>query len=140
MEVLCSLQCDAVELEESFNLSVSVFISPTVQALAEVGESVARRFPNINPFGSLLDFRSFPNLCLAFAGNSQLTIRAALLPQNSQPGRLRSVDAIKRGKTELFSGHAAFKQLVFLTLPGLLVFHCATVLIVLSIRLGGYLG
>ena len=86
---------------------------------------------------------TFPNLVVAFAGNPQLTTKAAYFP-SAEPGPLRQQDYIQKGRHGFFAGmcsilgHANLsaigetnsKQLLLLTLPMLLAIHITTVCVI----------
>ena len=122
--------CDAVDLDGASRLAEGRFQDPGARALRGAGLALAEGFPFINPFAAVRNI-TYTNLALVYTGNSQLTTQASVA-ESVPAGNLLVKDMVKLGRRPLFSGDAAPKQLLFITLPALLTFYAATIGIALS--------
>ena len=119
-------------------LGTGTFHEPSQQSLRQVGVMMTlNRFCSLckepDPFESV-ELIAYTNVVLAFAGNSQLTSDASSITGTTSAGKLLTADLIKAGSSGLFPGYAAYKQLVWLVVPSLVLLHTLGVYISSSER------
>eukprot|EP00658_Telonema_sp_P-2_P081770 TRINITY_DN8475_c0_g3_i3.p1 TRINITY_DN8475_c0_g3~~TRINITY_DN8475_c0_g3_i3.p1 ORF type:complete len:1118 (-),score=247.99 TRINITY_DN8475_c0_g3_i3:75-3428(-) len=118
------LSCDMAGLENSTELAQGDFLDPIPQAASDAVSAAQQQFELAE--SSATTVSSFSNIALLFAGNPEMKTQAGYLPP-SDPERSTRVDEIRQGRYSIFSGDGAFKQLVYLTTPLLLVLHAAAI-------------
>jgi hypothetical protein len=120
------LVCRSAELENATELGQGNFVDPTSRTLHEAGKAVSGEILS-NPFKSAPNI-ILPNTVLAFAGNSEMSREAALLPP-TEAGRLLQEDEIEDGRPKLFPGHSDFWQFMCCVLPALVLFYGGAVVL-----------
>ena len=129
----CSIHLlDSLQHEEL--LGKSKFLDPTDESLLQAGKLLLQAYPNVQPFGIV--GREHDNVCLAFAGNSQLVTEGSYIPAH-KPDHLGRADVILDGAHGIFSGYTGFKQMFWIVLPVLVTSHLIVIFVVLKSSAGG---
>eukprot|EP00656_Telonema_subtile_P057711 TRINITY_DN9561_c0_g1_i2.p1 TRINITY_DN9561_c0_g1~~TRINITY_DN9561_c0_g1_i2.p1 ORF type:complete len:1111 (+),score=173.31 TRINITY_DN9561_c0_g1_i2:852-4184(+) len=134
------LSCDIPRMDGAERLATGDFVDPATSALRLVGATGATqtRFRDVYAW---LPLTRYQNLANVFAGNPELTTAAAILTGGTA-GHLLKGDEIRKGALRPFPGYSAFKQLLFTTLPSLLIIQLVVTKLLTWVhheRLGQYL-
>ena len=115
---------------EAEGIGKDSFRNPAHSEIEKTGVQLGEKFPFVNPYTGWT-VQEYPNVAIVFSGNPALTTDAATLPP-VDPGFVLEADVVRKGQAGLFGGLDAFKTLVFIMIPVLVLLHLFTILVTVN--------
>ena len=112
---------------EAEDLGKDYFRNPADSEIEKTGVQLGEQFPFVNPYTDWT-VQEYPNVAILFSGNPALTTEAATLPP-VDPGVVLKADVVRKGHAGLFGGFDAFKTMVFIMIPVLVLLHLFSILV-----------